>query len=101
MLSSSLSLLWLHCFNQLDIAATIYGSTTILSLNPFYLVVKKNLITNSHSPSPKKNSPNIMEEGQDIVIVGAGIAGLTTSLGLHRCLSSLYFYIHVHVCTFG
>ncbi|KAK7824495.1 monooxygenase 2 [Quercus suber] len=25
-----------------------------------------------------------MEEAQDIVIVGAGIAGLTTSLGLHR-----------------
>ena len=64
-------------------------------------MVKKNLITNSHSPSPKKNRQNIMEEVQDIVIVGAGIAGLTTSLGLHRYLSSLYFYIHVHVCTFG
>ena len=50
---------------------------------------KKNLITNSHSPSPKKNRQNIMEEVQDIVIVGAGIAGLTTSLGLHRYLSSL------------
>ena len=41
-----------------------------------------------------------MEEVQDIVIVGAGIAGLTTSLGLHKYPSSLYFYIHVHVCTF-
>ena len=41
-----------------------------------------------------------MEVVQDIVIVGAGIAGLTTSLGLHKYPSSLYFYIHVHVCTF-
>ena len=41
-----------------------------------------------------------MEEVQDIVIVGAGIAGLTTSLGLHKYPSSLYFYIHVQVCTF-
>lgn len=28
---------------------------------------------------------------EDIVIVGAGIAGLATSLGLHRYLLSLYF----------
>ena len=41
-----------------------------------------------------------MEEVQDIVIVGAGITGLTTSLGLHKYPSSLYFHIHVHVCTF-
>ena len=34
-----------------------------------------------------------MEEVQDIVIVGAGIAGLTTSLGLHKYPSSLYFYL--------
>ena len=37
-----------------------------------------------------------MEEVQDIVIVGAGIAGLTASLGLHKYHSSLFFYIHVH-----
>ena len=29
---------------------------------------------------------------KDIVIVGAGIAGLTTSLGLHRYSFSLYLY---------
>ena len=37
-----------------------------------------------------------MEEVQDIVIVGAGIAGLTASLGLHKYHSSLFFYIPVH-----
>lgn len=30
---------------------------------------------------------------KDIVIVGAGIAGLTTSLGLHRYSFSLHLYI--------
>ncbi|KAK7826096.1 hypothetical protein CFP56_032489 [Quercus suber] len=40
-----------------------------------------------------------MEEVQDIVIVGAGIAGLTTSLGLQKYPSSLsifrlFLYFH-------
>jgi aspartate oxidase len=42
------------------------------------------------------------EAGEDIVIVGAGIAGLTTSLGLHRyppfpslSLSHAYIYIYI------
>ena len=39
-----------------------------------------------------------MEEGQDIVIVGAGIAGLTTSLGLQKYSSSLS-YIYIYACT--
>ena len=76
----------------------LYIGPLLLSLEPFYLGEKKYLITKS--PSPEKKSQNIMEEVQDIVIVGAGIAGLTTSLGLHKYPSSLYFYIHVHVCTF-
>lgn len=38
-----------------------------------------------------------MEITQDIVIVGGGIAGLTTSLGLHRSL--LYKHINfAHIC---
>jgi heterodisulfide reductase subunit A-like polyferredoxin len=38
----------------------------------------------------KKQSKNMMEAvHEDIGIVGAGIAGLTTSLGLHRYPSSL------------
>jgi len=38
-----------------------------------------------------------MERGlvQDIVIVGAGIAGLTTSLGLHRYL---FHFLHYQLC---
>ena len=40
-----------------------------------------------------------MEKVEDIVIVGAGIAGLTTSLGLQKYSSSLS-YIYMHVLSF-
>ena len=41
-----------------------------------------------------------MEEVQDIVIVGAGIVGLTTSSGLHKYSSSLSFYIYAYTTFF-
>ena len=43
-----------------------------------------------------------MEKVEDIVIVGAGIAGLTASLGLQKYSSSLsyiYIYIYIYACT--
>ena len=89
-----LSLYSIIVINQLDVAAIIYRSTTTI----FRTILswgKKNPI--AKSPSTEKKSQNVMEEVQDIVIVGAGIAGLTTSLGLHKYPSSLFFYIHVHV----
>ena len=81
----------------------LYIGPLLLSLDPFYL--EENIYIYIYISLPnllplRKKSQNIMEEVQDIVIVGAGIAGLTTSLGLHKYPSSLYFYIHVHVCTF-
>ena len=51
-----------------------------------------------NSPSPKKKIQNNMEKVEDIVIVGAGIAGLTTSLGLQKYSSSLS-YIYIYACT--
>ena len=81
----------------------LYMDPLLLSLDPFYL--GENIYIYIYISLPnllrlRKKGQNIMEEVQDIVIVGAGIAGLTTSLGLHKYPSSLYFYIHVHVCTF-
>ena len=41
-----------------------------------------------------------MEEVRDIVIVGAGIVGLTTSSGLHKYSFSLSFYIYAYTTSF-
>jgi hypothetical protein len=59
----------------------------------------------------KRKSQDMMEAvDEDIVIVGAGIAGLTTSLGLHRyprflplfscvfkILNKAYIYIYIYI----
>ena len=87
----------------------IYRSTTSTFRSVLLLCV---LVLFSHlvekeiplpnSPSPKKKSQNNMEKVEDIVIVGAGIAGLTTSLGLQKYYSSLsffYIYIYIYTCT--
>ena len=43
-----------------------------------------------------------MEVDEDIVIVGAGIAGLTTSLGLHKYLIfSLSLSLSLILCVFA
>ena len=79
----------------------IYRSTTstfrsillLCVLLLFSHIVEKE-IPLPNSPSPKQKSQNNMEKVEDIVIVGAGIAGLTTSLGLQKYSSSLsYIYI--------
>jgi len=52
--------------------------------------------TTQKKKKKKKQSQNMMEAVQeDIVIVGGGIAGLTTSLGLHRYPFSLCFHAYV------
>ena len=103
--SSTFTFCSIVVINQLDVAAIIYGSTTaifrsILSWGKYIYIYIYIYISLPNLLRLRKKSQNIMEEVQDIVIVGAGIAGLTTSLGLHKYPSSLYFYIHVHVCTF-
>ena len=48
-----------------------------------------------------------MEVKEDIVIIGAGIAGLATSLGLHRYviipfrLYQVYIFTHINVCVYA
>ena len=73
-----------------------------LFYNSFFIFIAITLSTKSQSYYLcvwKKLEPKgIMEEVADIVIVGAGIAGLTTSLGLHRfaCL----VFVCLCVCIF-
>ena len=87
----------------------IYRSTTstfrsillLCVLLLFSHIVEKE-IPLPNSPSPKQKSQNNMEKVEDIVIVGAGIAGLTTSLGLQKYSSSLsYIYICMYYIFFN
>ena len=92
------SIIVIDIINLMLLPLFIYRSTTstfrsillLCVLLLFSHIVEKE-IPLPNSPSPKKKSQNNMEKVEDIVIVGAGIAGLTTSLGLQKYSSSLSY----------
>ncbi|KAH7518389.1 hypothetical protein FEM48_Zijuj09G0166500 [Ziziphus jujuba var. spinosa] len=82
----------------MDVLQSSLSLTAIPITHKRMLSIQYKLSTKKGSESQKEIKA--MDEAlEDVVIVGAGIAGLTTCLGLHRC-SLAYIYIYIYIVTY-